>query len=80
MEEDDLWQVVLISSVAVLLLLAFVICVCSSWRAILNDENWCICQLCCILLLKWKKNNMQEHGNHQEVLESEGGSSSIGYC
>ena len=65
MEEgkESIWQIVLVCSFVALLLVVSLVCMCMSWRSISNNERWCICQICCLILSKCRRNTKAYHEN-----------------
>ena len=71
-EKDSVWQITLVCLLVALLLVTSLICICRSWRSILNNEQWCICQICCLILLRCRSNvkkQCEENGTRERIKE-----------
>ena len=71
-EKDSGWQITLVCLFVALLLVTSLICICMSWRSILNNESWCVCQICCLILLRCRNNvkkQCEENGITERIKE-----------
>ena len=66
-EGDTTWKIVVVILIVILLLVTSLVCLCMSCRAILNNEQWCICNICCLLVHTCKRRDVEDCEQYEEV-------------
>ena len=64
---DTTWKIVVVILIVILLLGTSLVCLCMSWRAILNNEQWCICNICCLLVHACRRRDVENGEQYEEV-------------
>ena len=82
MEEDteSVWQIALVCVLVALLLIGSLVCMCVSWRAILHNERWCVCQICCLILLRCRNTTTDDIEDEKNKDDEDGYDTHVRLC